>query len=102
MKIENHASFVENVLTRSFVEDYRINKKLVEKINKELHKSNIPFEYSYDEFCAEFLEKTLQNIDYRNLFAVNSINLIYTKFSKYNKKTKQHMFTLKFITYCII
>ena len=67
MEVEDRKKVIKSSLTNSFVEDYDAYKKTIEFINKDLEKSKIGFQYEYDEFCVEFLNQTLVNIeDIRN------------------------------------
>lgn len=51
---------ISNFLVYSFVEDYEYNRAYVDHLNYELEELGIPYQYSYDEFCIELLNRFLE------------------------------------------
>ena len=94
MEIEERKTVLKTALINSFVDDYTAYKNTIEFINNDLCKSNIKFQYSYDEFCVEFLDQTLINIEDVDLFA-EKYNEFYNNFWKFNLYNLQCMLNKK-------
>ena len=60
-----------------------------------LYNSNITFQYSYDEFCTEFLNETLENIEDVDIFTADKYNDFYVNFWQFNLYNLQCMLTKK-------
>ena len=68
MNIEERKKILKTALINSFVDDSKAYKKTIEFINKDFVILNIDFQYSYDEFCIEFLNQTIKNIENIDIF----------------------------------
>jgi hypothetical protein len=101
MLIKKQKRIVRDILVTSFVNDYKANRKIIDKINHEMLTSDIPFEYTYDSFCIELLNKTLAHSLEIDIFSAKTIEEIYSIFSKFNQSTMKNMVTEKFVTLCI-
>lgn len=95
MEIEERKKVLKNALTNSFVDDYDSYKKTIEFINKDLIESNINFQYKYDEFCIDFLNETLKNVEQIDIFSFDEFNQFYFNFWKFNLYNLQSMLNNK-------
>jgi hypothetical protein len=79
-------NILKNALINSFVDDYKSYRDIVDAINKNLTELNIDYQYTYDEFCTDFLDETLKNIDKMDLSKINQNNFFvnFWKFNIYN------------------
>ena len=101
MPINKQKKIVRDILVNSFVEDYSANKIVVDRLNLEMLKSDIPFEYTYDSFCADLLKETLAHSLEIDIFSAQTIEEFYSIFSKFNQVTIKNLVTEKFVTLCI-
>ena len=69
MKIEERKEILREALINSFIEEYKSYKNIVKIINKDLRKSKIDFKYSYNDFCIDFLNESLKNIEKIDIFS---------------------------------
>ena len=95
MEIEERKSVLKTALINSFVDDYSAYKNTIEFINKDLIESNIEYQYSYDEFCVEFLNETLINLEDIDIFTVEQYNQFYINFWQFNLYNLQCMLNRK-------
>ena len=95
MKIEDRKKVIKTALVNSFVDDSKAYKSTIEFINKDLKKSEINFQYSYDEFCLEFLNETLINIENIDIFTVDGFDQFYINFWQFNLYNLQCMLNKK-------
>lgn len=84
MELENRKRVIEEALTNSFVDDYRAYKNTLDIVNSDLKKSDIEYQYTYDEFCLDFLNESLLNIQEIDIFTVDSFEQFYANFWKFN------------------
>ena len=98
MEIEERKSVLKTALINSFVDDYTAYKNTIEFINKDLSGSSIAFQYSYDEFCVEFLNETLINLEDIDIFTVDQDNQFYINFWQFNLYNLQCMLNRKLNT----
>jgi hypothetical protein len=84
MDIEDKKELLKQALITSFVDDYKIYKNSIDIINSDLLEYNINFQYTYDDFCREFLKKTLENIEVIDIFDNETYNDFYSKFLNLN------------------
>ncbi|HLN53248.1 MAG TPA: hypothetical protein VK212_06025 [Lentimicrobium sp.] len=61
--MDRYKRIVTEFLILSFVEDYDFNRQYVDHLNRELEEMNIPYRYTYDEFCIELMNRFLSTID---------------------------------------
>lgn len=61
--MNNYKCLVTDFLVHSFVDDYEYNKGYVNHLNRELEDLRIPYQYTYDEFCIELMERFMQIAD---------------------------------------
>lgn len=95
MKIEERKEIIRSALINSFVEDSKAYKSTIKFINRDLKKSKVNFQYSYDEFCIEFLNQTLTNIENIDIFTVEGYNQFYVNFWQFNLYNLQCMLNKK-------
>ncbi len=62
-RMDRYKRIVSEFLILSFVEDYEFNRQYVDHLNRELEQLNIPFRYTYDQFCIELMDRFLSTID---------------------------------------
>lgn len=98
MEIEERKKVLKTALINSFVDDYTAYKNTIDFINKDLSGSSIAFQYSYDEFCIEFLNETLINLEDIDIFTVDKYNEFYRNFWKFNLYNLQCMLNKKLDT----
>jgi len=91
MEIQERKNVLKKALTNSFVDDYISYKNTIDFINNDLLNSNINFQYSYDEFCVEFLNQTLKNIEDVDIFDNDKFDKFYAEFWKFNLYNLQCM-----------
>jgi hypothetical protein len=96
MTIEERKEVLKMALIYSFVEDYKEYKSTIDFINKDLIESKIDYQYTYDEFCVDFLEQTLQNLEEIDIFSFNEFNQFHINFLQFNLYSLQCMLTNKF------
>lgn len=95
MEVEDRKRVIKSSLTNSFVDDYKAYKTTIEFINNDLKNSNINFQYSYDDFCIEFLNETLKNIEDIDIFTVRGYNEFYINFWQFSLYNLQCMLNKK-------
>ena len=95
MEIEERKRIVEHALTNSFVDDYKAYKNTLDIINMDLKKSNIEFQYTYDEFCVDYLNESLQNIQEIDIFKGDNFDQFYANFWRFNLYNLQCMLNRK-------
>lgn len=95
MDIEERKKVLQFALTNSFVDEYKAYKSTIDFINKDLSDSNIDFQYSYDEFCIEFLNQTLKNLEDIDIFSFNEYDKFYVNFWQFNLYNLQCMLNKK-------
>ena len=98
MVSEERKIILKNALINSFVDDYSAYKSTIKFINNDLKTSNINFEYSYDEFCTDFLNETLSNIEDIDIFNEISYNNFYINYWQFNLFNLQCMLHKKLLT----
>jgi hypothetical protein len=90
MLIEEKKKNISNKLSNLFVEKYDFFKDIIEKINNIFDKYNIDFQYDYNTFCKEYIDKCiliiddnpdidLENNDYFIVYGVISASMIIDK-----------------------
>ena len=95
MEIEERKKVLKKALTDSFVEDSKAYKSTIEFINTDFINSNIDFKYTYDEFCIEFLNQTLSNLEDIDIFNYDEYDQFYNNFWKFNLYNLQCMLSNK-------
>lgn len=95
MEIEDKKRIIESALTNSFVDDYRAYRNTLDIINKDLKKSKIKYQYTYDEFCVDYLTESLNNLEEIDIFLVGSSEQFYNNFWKFNLYNLQCMLNKK-------
>lgn len=83
--INKRKKILETALVKSFVDDYNAYKNTVDFINMDFEKSDVKFQYSYDAFCVDFLNLSLENIDIIDVLeSETDFNSFYKNFLKFN------------------
>lgn len=95
MEVKERKNEMRNALINSFVEDYKSYKNTVKAINKDLKKSKIDYKYTYDEFCADFLNQTLETIEIVDIFDSTEFSQFYVNFWQFNLYNLQCMIDKK-------
>lgn len=88
-------TFVTDFLIDSFVEDYTFNKGFVDHLNSEMQKMGIPFKYTYDDFCIELLNRTINSINNTEIKADKLSGELTEKFGWFIAQTLKDMETSK-------
>lgn len=91
MEIDDRKKQLKQALIYSFVDEYDAYKKTINFINEDLKNSNIDYQYKYDDFCKDFLNQTLKNLDDIDIFSFNEFNQFYVNFWKFNLYNLQSM-----------
>jgi hypothetical protein len=95
MEVEDRKKIIKTALINSFVDDYKAYKTTIEFINNDLKKSKIKFKYKYNDFCVEFLDMTLKNIENFDIFTAEGYSQFYINFWQFNLYNLQCMLNLK-------
>ena len=95
MTVEERKKVLQFALTNSFVDEYKAYKYTIKLINMDLSDSNIEFQYSYDEFCIEFLNQTLKNLEDIDIFSFNEYDKFSVNFWQFNLYNLQCMLNNK-------
>jgi hypothetical protein len=95
MDLEERKNVMKEALTTSFVNDYKDYKYTISLLNKDLKKVKIDFKYTYDEFCIDFLNQTLNTIEDVDIFDVDEFGQFYDNFWKFNLYNLQNMINKK-------
>jgi len=91
MEANLRKEILESALIKSFVDDYKEYNNTVIFINKDFLNSNIDFQYTYDQFCVEFLNVTLKNLEENNIFEASEFGEFYSNFWEFNLYNLQSM-----------
>ena len=79
---------LSNAMSRSFVEDYKEHKNSIDTVNADLKKCGIPYQYSYDEYCKDFMKETKRNMNFLEYFAYERTNKLgYWQFNLFNLRS---------------
>ena len=87
MEVEERIKVVKDSLITSFVEGYKAYKNTIELINKDFKKSNIHFRYSYDQFCLDYLNQSLDYTKAVDIFKITNyaqFGMNFEQFCLYN------------------
>ena len=95
MEVEDRKKIIKTALINSFVDDYKAYKTTIEFINNDLKKSKIKFKYKYNDFCIEFLNMTLKNLENFDIFTAEGYSQFYINFWQFNLYNLQCMLNLK-------
>lgn len=95
MDVKLRKEILESALVKSFVEDYREYKNTIKFINNDFKKSDIKFQYSYDQFCVDFLNETLKNLETTDIFKYENFSDFYSNFWKFNLYNLKSMLSSK-------
>lgn len=95
MEIEDKKRIIENALVNSFVDDYRAYRNTLDIVNLDLKKSKIEYQYTYDEFCVDYLTESLNNLEEIDICSFGSTEQFYNNFWKFNLYNLQCMLNKK-------
>lgn len=95
MDIEEKKETLKSALIDSFVNDNQSYKNTIKSINDDLKKFNIDYQYTYDEFCVDFLNESLLNIEKNDIFEHDINKDFYSNFWLFNLMTLQSMLSKK-------
>lgn len=95
MEVKDRQNTIKDALIESFVNDRNAYKNTIAFINKDLSDANIDYQYSYDEFCVDFLNESLLGIESNDIFIYEKFHDFYTNFYEFNLVTLQNMLTKK-------
>lgn len=96
MNMEERKQVLEKALINSFVDEYASYKNIVKIINKDLKRSEINYKYTYNEFCLEFLNESLKNIEKIDIFSnADHFSQFLVNFYQFNLYILQSMFKNK-------
>ena len=98
MRINERKKVIKEALINSFVEEHNSYKNTVNIINKELSDNDIKYQYSYDEFCIEFLNQTLKEIENVDIFNFDEYDSFYSNFWVFNLYNLKNMLSNKLDT----
>lgn len=85
MAVQENKQLFLSALNQSFVDDYKVYKGIVGNINEDFKKYEINYEWSYDDFCINFLDETMKKLEKVDIFKhVNSFEDFYHNFWKFN------------------
>lgn len=95
MEVKNRQELLKKALIESFVDEYKIYRKTLDSINKYFNDYNIDFQYTYDDFCSEFLNHSMKNIEHIDIFSIEQYNQFYLRLLQFNLYILQVMLTDK-------
>lgn len=82
MKIDKRKEELIEKLSEIFVNKYNSFKESIEKINIVFKEHNIQYQYTYNDFCREYIERCIEYMDNNPNIDLNDNNgeyfLIYT------------------------
>lgn len=61
--MEGYKKLVTEFLNEDFVENYAYHRECMELINLDLLENSVPFQYTYNEYCIELLERFKRTVD---------------------------------------
>jgi hypothetical protein len=99
MDISNKKELLKSALIQSFVDSHDIYMNAINFINSDLELYNINFKYTYDNFCIDFLNYALSNIEKNDIFNETNIDNFYYKFCQFNLKIFEDMLNEKIDNY---
>lgn len=82
--LEERKKILTEAFNKSFVDDYDVYKSIISKINSEFKDMNIDYEFTYDEFCVEFLNETIENLKKVDIFEYQTFQEFYYHFWDFN------------------
>lgn len=96
MNIDNKKKNIEEELSYVFVEKYDFFKDIINKINNIFKKYDINYQYTYNNFCIEYINKCkeiidnnpdidLDNDNYFLIYGIISASMVYDKEKIYGK-----------------
>lgn len=94
-------SIIANAYTKSFVEEYAGFKKIMDEINLNLQRSDIPFVYSYDDFCLELLSRSLAALERNDIFSATSLAEFIKNYRLFKHNAIQSMVIGKLIDFVV-
>jgi hypothetical protein len=63
MTIDDKKIYVVDLLSNKFIDDYDFFMDIVNKLNDILKKYNINYEYDYNTFCRNYIDKCVDILD---------------------------------------
>jgi len=84
MKVEERKDLLLQSLKQSFVDDYDIYKNIVEQINSDFEKLELGYRWTYDEFCVNFLNVSIQKLEEIDIFRYPNFSEFVKNFWKFN------------------
>lgn len=73
-----------DALTQSFVDDYDAFRSIVNNINDDFKVLEMDYEYTYDTFCVNFLEESLNKLEEEDIFKYTNFKDFYENFWSFN------------------
>jgi len=98
MRIYERKKVIKEALVNSFVEEHDAYKNTISFINKELCDNEIIYQYTYDEFCVDFLDQTLKEIENVDIFDFDESESFYSNFWVFNLYNLKNMLSIKLDT----
>lgn len=84
MELDERKKILKTALTMSFVDNYDEYKNTISLLNKDLKKMKINFKYTYDQFCIELLNQSLDTVENVDIFDANNYEQFFENFWKFN------------------
>jgi ATP-dependent exoDNAse (exonuclease V) beta subunit len=84
MELEERKNLLKTALTMSFVDNHKDYKSTISLLNKDLKKMKINFKYTYDQFCIELLNQSLDTVENVDIFDADSYEHFFENFWKFN------------------
>lgn len=91
MDIKDRKTNMKDALIESFLNDKNAYKNTISFINKDLSDANIDFQYTYDEFCIDFLNESLLGVESNDIFIYENFSDFYSNFFEFNLSILQNM-----------
>ena len=81
---EENKKLLLQSLTQSFVDDYLVYKNMVERINNDFDTLELDYQWTYDEFCVNFLNESMKKLEEINIFKFLNFEDFSKNFWKFN------------------
>ena len=82
--VEERKKILTQALNQSFVDDYNAYKSIIDNINSDLKELNIDYQWTYDEFCVEFLNESMKKLEEIDIFRSTNFQDFYRNFWDFN------------------
>jgi hypothetical protein len=83
-KVNDRKKLLSQALNQSFVDDYNAYRNIVDNINADFKLLLIDYEWSYNDFCVDFLNESISKLDKIDIFKYSTFEDFYSNFWNFN------------------